>query len=871
MFSLPRNIKTILLSVLALTAAATPAFADSAAEKAKARLAEMQAHQTRLAQLTTQINNFPIKDVYCNPTHPKDKSSDRTRLNTLIDQATAEMRALSNIRRILIRTVTRSGPARNTLDHVIPGGSSAIVDGSLFKDFNRLRNDANSAKRTKTAALNSARTRNCGKAGAPVRPAFVVDHPLTDIVMTTEYKPVSIPTTPVKFCHEDEKYQLLRTLRDQRYIAHMNGVAADRLGDRLRKMKPEIEAKKNTAFNAADEAAKGGDNATFNEQQSQHDAYKTALKNLQAKINQAQADEDRWNGIVDDIDAQIASVDAMPITDCTPANLTPAGALNETKFGVLTPEIAAPRLREVDIPSSPKKVCVAAVKSELETNSYAALNNARHNLSQWNARMDKINAALKTTEGGAQALLSGALDEARGESSKWIKIVGQAEAANKAALAIIVEDCSGEGGLLETGKYGTAMPGVHAGVPGVDMLSYDLPEVPGYACSWEEKQALIERAAKAREAASHNHGEWAPRAAALGKLLYGETAVGGDRTELLNAHAEARAQSDYWADQMLDVAHKVYWDLRELEIRECGESKTKTSMGDYRSGGKREVAAGGPRSGALLDAMNSKPVFNGGISSGYGGLTERDCIIREGGCFYPDPRLDGIYDPSHGEGGFDGSEAEAALEHTLRGVKTSKRRYSGDRGRSYGEDRSDSGHVHTPDCDHGASTGREYDEIAKPKAEASAPRPTPSTDTPLETERSEPTSAPAPVGKYSEVETGRTSGAVEPKPCITGVDRTCGTSTVLYGLPKKEIFADPKSLGSSREAPSLETPMKDFYETGSGETISTGTASSETGTGGSWVQVKPPVLIIDARTGKSITTKAATREEEEKEERTSGE
>ena len=622
--------------------------------------------QTSLTNIDAQIRAFPIKSSYCRAPHANDKSGNQAALDALLAKANAEKRRYSLSRRVLTRIISNDGRARAAIGKLTPGGSGSIVDGSYFAGIAALNNAISAAYRAKITELNNAPTRACGSTtggGSSIStPTFVVANPLLDVSTTGTYEDIGTPAVPARFCHEDERSEVLNQITTMRKTAQANEVIAEKLRDKLRQLETSTKAKRQAAWSAADAAAKSGQTTTQNNQVKQLRAYDAALKKIAAGIRQAQADQRKWRNR----DLQLAkdwdAVQGMSISDCTGSNLTPAGTLGGTQLQGVGG--AAPNLKPVDIPSIPAKVCIETVKQEIEAKAFTALRNSWHNRDQWGARIGALNTALQTATGAARQPLINARNEARAESAKWIKLVETASNANDRAKAIVVEDCSTTGGLLEIGKLISAFPGVHVGVPEAETTPYDLPEVPEYVCTWEEKQALIARAAKARETASANHRQWGPRASALGSLLYGENAVGGDRTDLLKAHAEARAQTDYWAEQMLDVAHKVYWQLRDLEIRDCEDPENENALHSPSGTGN---ANGGSKISVLQDAINNRPVYNGG--NGAGGIpSERDCIIRQGGCLYPDPRNDWMYGLQH-ENGFDGSEAENALHHTLRNVE----------------------------------------------------------------------------------------------------------------------------------------------------------------------------------------------------------
>lgn len=631
--------------------AASPAFADGAGDKAIAELNEYAQLMDELRTLQTSIANVRIKDTYCDEVHAADKRGDRRTLRDLEKALSEKNGRLSQIRRTLIHTVNRNQIARTALDQELDGGSGNIVDGSYFRPFLNLRNTINRALKNKKNALNNAPEYTCGAHEEEDKPAIAVVTPLAEIVLEATLTPVLIPATPAKFCHSDEKSEFLDQLYALRRQAQNNTSAADALSDSLKELKANLEAKMAEAFANADAAAKSGDAASMNAYAKQHKAYKDAIKKVSTKITKADQQETASIQTERSLQSLWDVVAAMKISDCTDANLTPAGALGGTKFTDLGENMPNPDIKPVEIPAVPTKVCVEQEKYEVQKAAHGARNNAWSNRNAWMDRIQHIKSALlKTTDAAATARLTQARAEARIEASKWTKLYDQASAASDKADAIIVEDCSKKGGLLEVGKMSSALPGVHANVPEAETKPYDLPKVPPFVCTYKEKQALIARAAAARETASHNHRQWGPRASALGKLLYQDHYAGADRATLIQAHAEARTQADYWADQMLEVSHKVYWDMTKVEIRDC---EKKVSLAEPST--TKILVKGDPSMlDKLNDARKGQPFFNGGQIPITGYPKFLDKFQEE-------------------EQGFDGSEAEDAVNESIHeGLKTKK-------------------------------------------------------------------------------------------------------------------------------------------------------------------------------------------------------
>lgn len=632
--------------------AANPALADTAGDKAIAELNEYAQLMEELQTLQASIANMRIKDSYCDEVHAADKRGDRKILRDLEKEADEKAGRLSQIRRTLIHTVNRNQIARTALDQELDGGSGNIVDGSYFRAFRSLRVAVNRALTNKKDALKNAPEYSCGgHAEEDDKPAIAVVTPLAEVILDATLNEVIIPQAPSKFCHQDEKTEFLDRLYALRLQAQKNTRAADALSDSLQDLKTNLEAKKAEAFANADAAAKSGDNVSMNAYAKQHTAYKNAIKKVTAKIAKADSQEAASIKAEKDLQKLWNVIAAMKISDCTDANLTPAGALGGTKFADLGENMPNPDIKPVEIPTVPTKVCVEQEKYEVEKAANDARRDSWSNMNAWTDRIQHIKSALlKTSDAATTARLTQARAEARLEASKWSKIYDQASAASDKAHAIVVEDCANKGGLLEIGKMSSALPGVHASVPEAEPKPYDLPQVPPFVCTYKEKQALIARAAAARETASHNHRQWGPRASALGKLLFEDHYTGADRAKLIQAHAEARTQSDYWADQMLDVSHKVYWDMTKVEIRDC---EKKVSIAEPST--TKILVKGDP---AMLDKLNDarkgQPFFNGGQIPITGYPKFLDKFQEE-------------------EDGFDGSEAENAVNESIHeGLKTKK-------------------------------------------------------------------------------------------------------------------------------------------------------------------------------------------------------
>ena len=668
---MPRSFKNIALVILALTVSflnIDNAFARNAGVVRTVHRS-LEANYVDLQAIKTRLDAFQPKDPYCRKPHPDNKDAAFAELDA-IKNALATKKSQFFSYRASMNNLIRVDGLGGALDALESGASDRVLDKSFFKRWENIIEAMEDALGAKRGAVKRAGTKRCSSSGPSTpatgittTPAVSIPDPLAGFETELTFTDVTYPIShPEKFCHQDEKDQLLYALREARFKAYQNGVKAGNLAVTLSHKLGDLMTARDKAFRDADAAAKSGDTQTMNAKTTEYQSLKAQTKVAQEKfpglIEKAKADEKRWHDVVDAIDAEIEKVNGIPVVDCTPADLTPAMTLGESQFSGMPESVESLDLKPVEIPSVPEKVCTEAAKREFENKAYTAMSNSWDNRDQWKKRLADLNDAIDKAGDDASATLIPARNEARTESAKWVRIVQDATAAFDKANALRVEDCDG---LTEPGITATAFPGVHVGVPEADTRAYDLPDVPDFVCSWAEKQALIKRAEEARKTASHNHKQWGARATALGKLLYGDNAVSGDRTDLLSAHAEARAQADYWAEQMLNVAHGVYWKLQDVEIRDCSKPEKKVSMG------------------ALNDAINNRPVFNGGQGAGarldpFGSTCGADITCRGSS-------LDQLYRTPIGHGGFDGSEAERALEHTLDGVEPR--------------------HQHGPDCDHG--------------------------------------------------------------------------------------------------------------------------------------------------------------------------
>lgn len=679
---MPHAFKQAIFAFMALFVGltnSTVAYADT--NQALFHFTKLGEIQTNMANIQNQISSFAIKKSYCKAPHANDKSGDRASLDALLKQANALARQYNSRKSALIRIITNDGRARAAVGKVAPGGSGSLVDGSHFSGFTTMYAVLKNTHRNKSNALNNAPTRPCG--GSPTAnaaPVIAVPTPLAGLVTTVEFADVNVPSSrPTKFCSEDEKDELLYHLRELRFTARQNAVKARNLQTTLREKLAEIAANQNKAYQAADAAAKAGDASTLRTQTAAYNAYKAAAKKLTEKIEQAGANKLKWRGVVDAIDAEINAVKAIPVVDCSNgASMTEP--VSDTSYPDVYEHVDNISLKtytpfNVDI----TKTCFERVKVNYVMRASTEVSNAWYNLSEWQERLRQVGGHHDLLSHDANAApelvakMKAARDEARAEVAKWTKIKAEADANKAKADAIVVEDCSGEGGQTQIGRLHPGFKNISSDIYVPDLQDYDLPTIPERICSWEELESLRARAAKAREVSAHNRSEWGKRLNDLGKLLYmGDDAAAYPTRPELAAHLDAQRQYDYWSGQQ-DVAHKVYWDLMAMENVDCTQPEKKTSMGGYQNGGADKNTTGGSKLGALQDAMNNRPVFNGrsprgGASNGSFYDQHRD-LINGGGCAYPASGALELYRCPPAEEGFNGSEAESALKHTLDNVE----------------------------------------------------------------------------------------------------------------------------------------------------------------------------------------------------------
>ncbi len=666
-----RKIASVLLSAFVFTAAAQPASADSNAEMSSSRLEQLEQNRTALKTLIESIEDFKIAESYCKPVHRNDKSTDRGAIEHLYRLGSQRVSNNNRLRAWLTKWATNNKFVFNALQNQVPGGASSIVNGSYFKEDSNLRRMLSEARKAKIAELDSAPTRACSSTAAKPEPVFVAVNPLTEISLTTDYDKAVFITLPNKFCHKDEKEDWYDAIDRQRENAQKNEAAAERLRDRLRQQKADIAAKRQQTWKAADAAAKAGKTAALNNHTSQLKLYDAALKKIDSAIKTAIADIAKWKTLDLQLQSQREALTAAPIIDCLKADISPLDTLTISGYDGLPESIPAVtlegmELKDVEFIKIPESVCEEEMKRSVEMNADRQNSNAYTNASRWSDRLEKIRVELLRLDNAGKSSsdlykkLTFARREAREEHAKWEKIKLKTQEIVEKAYALKVIDCSQAGGKTEIGRMDPGFEEIADHIHKPDLQEYDLPKIPAKICSWEELQSLRARAAKAREVSAHNRQEWGKRLTQLGKLLFnGQPGSAYPMNAEYAAYLDAQRQYDYWSAQQ-GVSHKVYWDLMQRKSEDCTKADKKVSLND-----------------ALQNARNDAPAFASGQNSGFGNFGdasfERDCIIRNGGCFYPDPRKDWMFDRSGNQGGFDGSEAEHALNRTLDGVEVKQK------------------------------------------------------------------------------------------------------------------------------------------------------------------------------------------------------
>ncbi len=721
-FSVSREIKHLFLAFLALTVSFV-FNSDADARNAgvvKNVYRQLEQSYDRLEVIKQQLDGFPVKNPYCNAPHPDTKEAALAHLDSIYQKRTSAIGAYRG-RRTSLHNLIVADNLGGALSEEAPGTADAVADGTYWNKYEIIIKAIDASYAAKRAIISASTSRNC-KTAAPAQPTTAnpvisMPDPLAEVVMTAEYTDVNVPTShPKQFCHQDEKDQLLYHLRELRFKARQNAVKARNLETTLREKLAELNAKRDAAFRNADAAAKAGDRETLGAETAKYQSFKAAASKLPAKIAQAEADKRRWRGVVDSIDAEIDKVKEIPVVDCSNGQPLPDPVSDTSYPGVYkhVDNISLVEYTAIDVNIT--KTCFERVKESFVMRASTELSNARSNRSRWQERLHQAgghhdllshdaNASAELVENLRKARV-----EARNEVAKWTKTVAEAEAIKAKADAIIVEDCSGEGGATQVGRLDPGFSGISSEIPVPALQPYDLPTIPARICSYEELQALRARAAKAREVSAHNRAEWGKRLTTLGKMLFQ-----GDATQAyplkpeFAAYLDAQIQYDYWSGQQ-DVSHKVYYDLMERKHEDCTTPENKISIG----------GEGDSLDGALQDAINNRPVINGDATGGSFYDRHRE-IFDRGGCVYPAPNNHDVYRPApdnHGskseheenqnnnggsfydqnrkifdQGGcaypdfdkirlhrtitgqdqFDGSEAERALNNNLRGVEIKKK------------------------------------------------------------------------------------------------------------------------------------------------------------------------------------------------------
>ena len=282
----------------------------------------------RLQVIKQQIDGFRIKDPYCLSPHPDTKKAALDHLASIYAKRTKPIAGYRGRRTSLHNFVLADGLG-GALDSVAPGGTAAMTAGTFWNKYENLIAAVEASYASQRAAITRAKSKKCAPpAGSqPVSmptatPAIAAPDPLAGIATSIDFSDVEVPTShPDKFCSEDEKDQYLYHLRELRFTARQNAVKARNLETQLREKLAQLVALRDRAFQRADAAAKAGDTKTLNEQTANYQEHRPAAdaaeKSFPKLIKKAEADKRKWRGVVDAIDAEISSVNAIPIVDCS--------------------------------------------------------------------------------------------------------------------------------------------------------------------------------------------------------------------------------------------------------------------------------------------------------------------------------------------------------------------------------------------------------------------------------------------------------------------------------------------------------------------------------------------------------------------------
>ena len=214
------------------------------------------------------------------------------------------------------------------------------------------------------------------------------------------------------------------------------------------------------------------------------------------------------------------------------------------------------------------------------------------------------------------------------------------------------------------------------------------------------------------------------------------------------------------------------------------------------------------------------------------------------GVFYPDPRNDWMYQLQSHENGFDGSEAENALHHTLDHVEPRQRTHGYPKGDVEPQP------VQPSDSDYetpthkgttGAKPGNGGTVYSNGRGVLSNNGKTmPAIPDQANTQPTVPPAAPGVPVPYPTTSMGSTTtkGAattpvIDTRPVSVDVDpcngqQLCGNA-MTYGPANSTVYKTPNTLGTRRAAPTLNIP------------------SNGANTGGTMTQVAPPPLVINSQ------------------------
>jgi len=592
--------KTLFAAIVLLTASLFSAApqnaraADGATAQALRLWDQIRPISESFDKTIESLEALRFKSRYCKPPHANDKSFDQSYLDSITSQTEGDYRELRNIQRRLQRLMGNDGRARAAIE--AKAGSVSPVNANFWRPYNSQIARVRSLKSAKQAELNGAREINCnGTTPGSDQPSSTSapedSNPLTGTdIAPPDYAAVAKPEKPKKICTDDEKYQYVSRVGEERQKARTNSLRAANYVIKLGRVFRTAQAEGNGAVaNAV------------------RPLYDRAVTDSNARETTAR-----------ELDALWDEATALSVEDCDEiANATVETTLNalpDIDYGVELPGV---EIRPVDIPTLPQSVCEDDERVPFITAASTALSNALRNQSQWERRLQGVARVMARGEGDPGALQT-ARHAARMEAAKWRKISGDAQTAFDAAQSIPIIDCTTKGGLLEPGKLHTSIGGLDAfGALDPDVKPVNIPAVPEFVCSSEDYVAIRDALYLARDNAFHNLMEWNNRGAAIRAALANRK---GDEATLRRAQREARVQSAHWRAVNDQAKQKIWNELPHLVVRKCDDSEDQVGYRDVENG---NAAA------ALANARASKPTYDGGANAAGGyfgnlfGLSDR--------------------------------------------------------------------------------------------------------------------------------------------------------------------------------------------------------------------------------------------------------